>query len=114
MVAVVAMRRSEGATAMMKRTLVVFCSTWALIAAAQGADVQAGQRLAQLRCIVCHVVGPNRERVVAEAPPFPAIARKFANDQDALVMNLMGPHPKMNFGLSQSDAENIAAFITSQ
>jgi mono/diheme cytochrome c family protein len=99
---------------MMKRALVVFWSSWALIAAAQGADAQAGQRLAQLRCIACHVVGPNRERVVAEAPPFPAIARKFANDRDALVMNLRGPHAKMNFGLSQSDAENVAAFITSQ
>ena len=99
---------------MMKKALVVIWSSLALIAAAHGADAQAGQRLAQLRCIACHVVGPNRERVVADAPPFPVIARKFAKDRDALVMNLMGPHAKMNFGLSPTDAEDVAAFIVSQ
>jgi mono/diheme cytochrome c family protein len=99
---------------MMQKTMLVLWSSWALIATAQGGDAQAGQRLAQSRCIVCHVVGPNRLRELADAPPFPVIARKFANDPDMLVMNLMGPHAKMNFGLSRTDAENIAAFITSQ
>ena len=99
---------------MLKKAALVLWSSSALIATAQSADVQAGQRLAQSRCIACHVIGPNRLREVADAPPFPVIARKFANDHDALVMNLMGPHAKMNFGLAQSDAENVAAFITSQ
>ena len=34
-----------------------------------------------------------------------------AADPDGLVMNLMGPHARMNFGLGRSDAENVAAYI---
>ena len=36
-----------------------------MASAALGADVEAGKRLAQQRCAVCHVVGPNQRDEVA-------------------------------------------------
>jgi len=91
---------------------ILFCGlSLALLASARGADVQAGNRLAQLTCAACHIVGPNQRQEIAEAPPFAMIARQFAADPDGLVMNLMGPHARMNFGLGRSDAENVAAYI---
>ncbi len=96
---------------MITRTVLLCCLGLALSAPACAADVQAGQQLAQLRCAACHVVAQDPGRVVADAPPFRVIARKFAADPDALVLNLMGPHSKMNFRLTRPDAENIAAYI---
>jgi len=94
------------------RTTILFCLLClAPGGAAQAADAQAGNRLAQLRCAACHIVAPNQRGEIAEAPPFETIARKFVTAPDALVMNLMGPHAKMNFGLRQSDAEDVAAYI---
>jgi len=91
---------------------ILFCGlSLALLASARGADVQAGNRLAQLTCAACHIVAPNQRQEIAEAPPFEMIARQFATDPDGLVMNLMGPHARMNFGLGRSDAENVAAYI---
>jgi mono/diheme cytochrome c family protein len=80
--------------------------------AAVAADQEAGQRLAQQRCAACHTVGTNpRQEIVADAPPFEVIGRKFGFDADALVMNLMGPHRKMNFSLRRTEADDIAAYI---
>lgn len=95
----------------MKQAMLCCALSLAVVASAHAADVQAGDQLARLRCIACHIVAPNQGQEVAEAPPFETIARKFAADPDALVLNLMGPHAKMNFGLSRSDAENVAAYI---
>ncbi len=95
----------------MKRVVLCCGLGLALISPAGAADMQAGDQLARLRCVACHIVSPNRGQEVAEAPPFETIARKFAADPDALVLNLMGPHAKMNFNLSRSDAENVAAYI---
>ena len=97
----------------MKRMILLCVLSLAPAASAHAADAQAGGRLAQLRCAACHIVTPGQRREVAEAPPFVAIARKFAADADALALNLMGPHAKMNFGLNRSDADDIAAYIGS-
>ena len=83
-----------------------------MASAALGADVEAGKRLAQQRCAVCHVVGPNQRDEVAEAPPFDTIARKFGADSDMLLFDLMGPHAKMN-ALRRSDADDVAEYIRS-
>lgn len=76
-----------------------------------GAEAEAGRQLAQLRCSPCHIVAPNQRQEIADAPPFEVIGRKFGFNSDLLVMNLMGPHAKMNFSLRRSDADNIAAYI---
>jgi mono/diheme cytochrome c family protein len=92
----------------------LICSAAALpltASVAFGADAEAGQRLAQLRCAACHVVGQNQRREIAEAPPFVVIGRKFGFDSDALVFALIGPHAKMNFGLTQPEATDVAAYI---
>jgi len=81
---------------------------------AQAADVESGRRLAQQRCAACHIVtGSPRNDIVADAPPFLAIGRKYGFNTDALVFNLVGPHSKMNFALSRPEANDIAAYIES-
>jgi hypothetical protein len=67
--------------------------------------------LAQLRCAACHIVAPSQRQEIADAPPFEVIARKYGANADMLVMNLMGPHAKMNFGLRVTEAEDMAAYI---
>jgi mono/diheme cytochrome c family protein len=45
---------------------------------AQAADVESGRRLAQQRCAACHIVTSSpRNDLVADAPPFLAIGRKY-------------------------------------
>jgi mono/diheme cytochrome c family protein len=81
---------------------------------AQAVDVESGRRLAQQRCAACHIVTGNpRNDLIADAPPFLAIGRKYGFDTDALVFNLVGPHSKMNFALSRPEANDIAAYIQS-
>jgi mono/diheme cytochrome c family protein len=84
-----------------------------LASAALGGDFEAGKRLAQQRCAVCHVVEPNQRDEVADAPPFEAIGRKFGSDSDMLVFDLISPHAKMNFALGRRDAADIAEYIQS-
>jgi hypothetical protein len=96
----------------MKMTTLLSCLSLLLTSvAALGGDVEAGRRLAQLRCSPCHIVAPNQRQEIADAPPFEAIGRKFGFNSDMLVFNLMGPHAKMNFSLRRVDAEDIAAYI---
>ena len=78
----------------------------------QAADVETGRRLAQSRCAPCHVIGPWRGDEQAAAPPFAVIAQKFPSNT-ALILGLRGPHQKMNFRPSQSEADDIAAYIRS-
>jgi mono/diheme cytochrome c family protein len=78
------------------------------------ADIEAGRRLAQQRCAACHIVtGSPRNDVVAEAPPFLVIGRKYGFDAEAIALNLVGPHARMNFALSRPDANDVAAYIQS-
>jgi len=87
-----------------------------LLAASQvlAADVESGRRLAQQRCAACHIAnGSPRNDLVADAPPFLAIGRKYGFDTEALVFNLVGPHRKMNFASSRPEANDIAAYIQS-
>jgi cytochrome c len=81
--------------------------------AAFGGDVERGKRLAQLRCAACHIIGPGPRAEVADAPPFEVIGRKWSFNADALVFALVGPHRKMNFGLTRPDADDVAAYIAS-
>jgi mono/diheme cytochrome c family protein len=84
------------------------------VSQARAADLENGRRLAQQRCAACHIVtGSPRNDLVADAPPFLAIGRKYGFDAEALVFNLVGPHPKMNFALSRPEANDIAAYIQS-
>lgn len=95
----------------MMRTILLCCLGLAIGTPAHSADAQLGSQLAQQRCAACHIVGADQRQELAEAPPFELIARKYAPDPDALVLNLMGPHAKMNFRLARGDAENVAAYI---
>src|SRR5215468_6833370 len=90
-----------------------FCaaSVCLVVSSALGADAEAGRRLAQLRCVACHIVTPTPRDEIADAPPFAVIGRKFGFNSDALVFALVGPHAKMNFGLTRPEADNVAAYI---
>jgi mono/diheme cytochrome c family protein len=81
--------------------------------AAFAGDAEIGRQLAQSRCAACHVTGPWRADVFADAPPFEVIARKFPGSEGSLIVALRGPHEKMNFRPSQGEADDIAAYIHS-
>jgi mono/diheme cytochrome c family protein len=81
---------------------------------ASAADIEAGRRLAQQRCAACHIVtGSPRNDIIADAPPFLVIGRKYGFDSEAIALNLVGPHARMNFALSRPEANDVAAYIQS-
>ena len=58
--------------------LLRFCSLLPAIVTASGAlaaDADNGKRLAEMRCVTCHIVPPSDRRVVTDAPPFEATAK---------------------------------------
>ena len=79
--------------------------------AALAADAENGKRLAVLQCSTCHMVLPSSSNEVAQAPPFEAIARKFALTPEFLAFWILDPHPKMNLILARRDVEDIASYI---
>ena len=94
--------------------LLRFCSLLAAMLAASGAlaaDAENGKRLAEMRCVTCHIVSPSERRVVTDAPPFDAIARKFASNPDTLAFSILDPHPRMNVTLTRQEAQDVAAYI---
>jgi mono/diheme cytochrome c family protein len=98
----------------MKPSISVLSLAGVLIAtAAIAGDADAGRQLAEGRCAACHVTGPWRGDVFADAPPFEAIARKFPGEGADLIVALRGPHQKMNFRPSRGEADDIAAYIHS-
>jgi mono/diheme cytochrome c family protein len=83
-------------------------------ASASAADIAAGRRLAFERSAACHIVtGSPRNDLIADAPPFLVIGRKYGFDSEAIALNLVGPHAKMNFALSRPEANDVAAYIQS-
>ena len=80
---------------------------------ANAADAINGERVAKSRCVACHIIGgPDQHREVADALPFEVIARKFGFDSNMLVFELRERHPKMNFVLTRSEANDIAAYMS--
>jgi mono/diheme cytochrome c family protein len=79
--------------------------------AALAADADNGKRLAELRCVPCHALAQAPGRVVADAPPFETIARKFALQPEMLAFAILDPHPRMNVALTRREVEDIAAYI---
>jgi mono/diheme cytochrome c family protein len=97
----------------MKLFVLCVASLPVMASTALGADAEAGKRLAQQECAVCHVVESNQRNEIGEAPPFEIIARKFGADADTLLFDLMGPHAKMNFSLRRREAADVAEYIRS-
>jgi len=94
--------------------LLRFCSMLPAIVAASGAlaaDADNGKRLAEMRCVTCHIVSSTQRRDVTDAPPFEAIARKFASNPDTLAFSIIDPHPRMNVTLTRREAQDVAAYI---
>jgi mono/diheme cytochrome c family protein len=95
--------------------LLRFCSAVAGIlvaSAALAADADNGRRLAETRCVTCHIVSsPTQRRDVADAPPFEVIARKYTASPETLAFSLLDPHPRMNVMLTRREAQDIAAYI---
>ena len=90
------------------------CSLLAAMLAASGAlaaDADSGKRLAETRCVTCHIVSRSERRVVTDAPPFEAIAIKYASNPDTLAFSIMNLHPRMNVTLTRREAQDVAAHI---
>ena len=98
----------------MKRNALGFLTCLALsfmTAPAFAVDVERGRHIAQDRCAACHIVGRGLRGIVAHAPPFEAIGRKYGFDVDNLMSALVSPHAKMNFAVRGPDASDVAAYI---
>lgn len=82
------------------------------VTSALAADVIGGEGLARRWCSTCHIVAPNQQTPVGEAPPFAAIARRADFNTAAVAFFLLDPHPRMpDMGLSRKAAEDLAAYI---
>jgi mono/diheme cytochrome c family protein len=81
--------------------------------AASGADAENGKRVALSRCATCHIVEPSQRDEIADSPPFETIARKVGFDTLQLTYMIRNPHPRMNLTLSQREAQDIAAYMSS-
>jgi mono/diheme cytochrome c family protein len=91
-----------------------FCSMLLASLAASGAlaaDPDNGRRIAEMRCVTCHIVAPDQRRDVTDAPPFEVIARKFAPSPETLAFSLLDPHPRMTMMLTRREAQDLAAYI---
>jgi mono/diheme cytochrome c family protein len=75
------------------------------------ADADNGKRVAEMRCVPCHVVVAKPRREVADAPPFETIAGKFAAAPEMLAFSMLHPHPRMNLALTRREVEDISAYI---
>jgi mono/diheme cytochrome c family protein len=87
-----------------------------LLAAASpagAADTAAGQRIAEQRCVPCHVVTQAQPRQMSEAPPFQVIAQKYAYSPEMVAFAILDPHPRMNMAISRREAEDLAGYINS-
>jgi hypothetical protein len=109
-------RAKAGAKVLMEGSvqLLRFCSlvTGIFVAsAALAADADNGKRVAEMRCVSCHIVSPDRRRDVTDAPPFEIIAQKFATSPEILAFSLLDPHPRMNVMLTRREAQDVAAYI---
>jgi mono/diheme cytochrome c family protein len=90
---------------------VLASTTLVAASCAFAADVDSGRRLAEARCVPCHQVRDSPARQVTQAPPFEAIARKFAVSPETLAFAILEPHPRMNVTISRREAEDIAAYV---
>jgi cytochrome c len=99
----------EGCVQLLRFCLMLAASFVA--SAALAADAGNGKRVAEMRCIGCHIMAPTQRRDVTDAPPFELIARKFASNPEALAFSMLDPHPRMNVALTRREAQDIAAYI---
>jgi mono/diheme cytochrome c family protein len=87
-----------------------------LSSAAHAQDVAEGQHIAQTWCSGCHEVNNQIKtaRGDAAAPTFKSIAQMNSTTQMSLAAFLSTPHLRMpNYVLSQTDIENVSAYIVS-
>ena len=78
------------------------------------ADIQHGEELARRWCAECHVVAPDQQHAIAQAPPFATVAAKPDFDVNRLATFLLEPHPKMpSMNLTRIETADIAAYIGS-
>jgi mono/diheme cytochrome c family protein len=84
-------------------------------AAAQEADVEAGEAYAEHVCAGCHAVLANEEfSRLSEAPTFQAVADTPGMTELALTVWLQSSHPTMpNVILTQDEMRNVVAYIRS-
>ena len=97
----------------MKFVCLVAIMLTSLSIATLAADIGNGRDIALRQCAACHSVTRPPSREVADAPPFEVIGRKNGFDPGSLAFALLDPHPKMNFALTQREAEDVAAYISS-
>ncbi len=86
----------------------------ALPLAAEAADAEHGEMLANQWCATCHAVAPGAKNANDQVPSFVAIAKRPGVTVERLRVWLQTPHPNMpNFDLSRQNVEDLIAYLRS-
>jgi len=80
--------------------------------AALAADSDNGKRVAETRCVTCHIVAPSQRRDVTDAPPFELIARKFASMAFQLPLQIDAPRTSVSSRGLPHGCESLASSLT--
>lgn len=97
-------------------TAIALTAAWSLSAPARAASVDAGQRLAQRNCGMCHAIGRQGDSPYPAAPPFRTLSKRYPveNLQEALAEGILTGHPAMpEFRFSPSEIEDLIAYLSS-
>lgn len=75
------------------------------------ADAATGLRLAERWCENCHVIKPDQQRAMADAPTFRSVAEKYA-EIGPLAAFLSAPYPRMpSMALTRDEIADLVAYI---
>lgn len=82
-------------------------------AQAAGDEVARGKELATRWCVSCHVIAPDAPGGDA-GPPFPAVAARPGQSEEALKAWIADPHPPMpDLQLAAPEFDALSAYIMS-
>jgi len=77
---------------------------------------ESGKVIAERWCAACHLVSPEQTLANPDVPSFPAIAVKYAGEDNlaALEAFLADPHPVMpDMSLTRQEIRDLVAYIAS-
>ena len=84
-------------------------------AAAQGdADVEAGEKLAELHCSRCHAIGDEGDSLMEGAPPLRDLKLRYPIEDlaEALAEGIITAHPQMPvFTFSAEEVDDLLAYL---
>ncbi len=89
----------------------ILIAMWSPATPLFAADAATGRQLAERWCEACHVVRPDQQRALTDAPTFHSVAEKYT-EIGALTAFLNAPYPRMPaMGLKRDEIADLVAYI---